>query len=39
MYIVHFPRIFSPNIFNPTKLLNTTLDDVKTSKKLMSPSN
>ena len=37
-YIVHFPRFFPPNIFNPPKLLNTTLDDVKISKKLTSVS-
>ena len=37
-YIVHFPRVFPPNIFNPPKLLNTTLDDVKVSKKLTSVS-
>ena len=38
IYIVHFPRFFSPNIFNPPKLLNTTLDDVKISNKLTSVS-
>ena len=34
-----FYRGFSPNIFNPPKLLNTTLDDVAISKKLTSASN
>ena len=38
MYIVHFPRFFSPKIFNPPKLLNATLDDVKISNKLPSVS-
>ena len=33
-----FSRVFSPNIFNPPKLLNTTLDDVKISNKLVSVS-
>ena len=32
-----FSRVFSANIFNPPKLLNTTLDDVKYSNKLTSP--
>ena len=36
IYIVHFPRFFSQNIFNPPKLLNTTLDDIKISNKLTS---
>ena len=39
IYIVHFPRLFSPNIFNPPKLINTTLDDVIISNKLTSPCN
>ena len=34
-----FSQIFSANIFNPPKLLNTTLDDVTISNKLTSPSN
>ena len=38
IYILHFPIIFSPNIFNPPKLLNTILDDVKISNKLTSVS-
>ena len=38
IYIAHFPKLFSPNISNPPKLLNTTLGDVKISKKLMSVS-
>ena len=38
MYIVHFTRISSPNIFNPPKLLNATLEDVKISNKLRSVS-
>ena len=38
MYIVHFPRFFSPKIFNPPKFLNATLDDVKISNKLPSVS-
>ena len=29
IYIVHFSRVFSPNIFNPPKLVSTTLNDVK----------
>ena len=36
MYIVHIPRFFSPNIFNPPKLLNGTLDNLKVSNKLTS---
>ena len=39
IYIVNFPRFFSPEVFNPPKLLNTTLDDVKISNKLASLSN
>ena len=31
-----FFRVFSPNIFNPSKLLNTILDDVTISNKLTS---
>ena len=38
MYIAHFPRDFFPNTFNPPKLLNPTLDDVKVSNKLTSVS-
>ena len=38
MYIVHFPRFFSSNIFNPPKLLNAILDDVKISNKLTNVS-
>ena len=36
IYIIHFPRFFSRNIFNPPKLLNTKLDDVTISNKLTS---
>ena len=32
-------RVFSPNIFNPPKFLDTTLDDVTISNKLTNPSN
>ena len=38
MYIVHFPRLFSPNIFNPPKLQNPTLEDVMIFIKLTSAS-
>ena len=38
MYAVHFPRFFSANIFNPSKLLNATLYDIKSSNKLTSVS-
>ena len=34
-----FSRVFTPNIFNPPKLLNITLNDVTISNKLTSPSN
>ena len=34
-----FSRVFSANIFNLPKLLNTRLDDVIISNKLTSPSN
>ena len=39
IYTLHFPRFFSPNIFDPPKLLSTTLDDLKNSNELTSPSN
>ena len=32
-YNVHFPRYFSPNSFNPPKLLKATLSDLKISNK------
>ena len=35
---IHFPRVFSLNIFNRPKLPNTTFDDVNISNKLMSVS-
>ena len=38
IYTVHFPKFFSPNIFNPPKLLNTIINDPKTSNKLTSVS-
>ena len=34
-----FSQAFSPNIFNPPKFKNTTIDDVTISNKLTSPSN
>ena len=33
-----FAQVFSANIFNPSKLLNATLYDVKSSNKLTSVS-
>ena len=33
-----FSQVFSPNIFNRPKLLNTTLDDARISNKLTSVS-
>ena len=38
IYIVHFSRFFSPNIFNPPKLLKTTFDNAKISNKPASVS-